>query len=392
MGLIKTLFYKGEYGEVLKSTYEGQAQIELELFSYVIGSLSFLGRTQEAEALYFAYQSKLNHTQVSYAYFFLALGLTRRSQYVKAKKYLIRNRNLSKSLQHKNFEIKFLVEQGISFFMFFHGQFEKSLAWSEKALASALGANDFWMRTLAQDLLANNLIQNGRIYEGLRHFEEALNLAAKMKNAAIINAIEISMLVFKCEYGIELAESFTELKNIYEKRKKYDGFSAANLGLELARQLTLKGQWKQASDVLNEISSAIFQSQNRRQEARYNLRWAELSYLKNEINMSLHYIRSGRRCLEFVDYTYEMQFNGLEMKIQGTEALKERQQELSLKYKNIKNDNILSRQSDNPSPHLNDSDDQIHQFLLKASENKKFSRSIIMTTGYFSWLNICFLI
>ena len=46
------------------------------------------------------------------------------------------------------------------------------------------------------------------------------------------------------------------------------------------------------------------------------MRWAEIFYLKNEAATALHYIRSGKRCLEFVDLTYEIQFLGLEIKVQ----------------------------------------------------------------------------
>jgi hypothetical protein len=123
MGLIKDLFYKGEYQEVLGKTYENPDQLKTENFVYVIGSLSFLGRIQEAEALYSASRTRINDTQKAYVYFFLALTWTRRSQYKKAKKYLLLNRSLSTSLKHENIEIKFLVEQGISFLLFFLRKF-----------------------------------------------------------------------------------------------------------------------------------------------------------------------------------------------------------------------------------------------------------------------------
>ena len=95
------------------------------------------------------------------------------------------------------------------------------------------------MRALAQDLLANNLVQNGRIHEGLKHFSEALNFSRKMQNQALVNAIEISTVVLSCEYGINLKVSTAKLKAYYQQRKELDGFSRANLGLELARQYTL---------------------------------------------------------------------------------------------------------------------------------------------------------
>lgn len=393
MGLIKGLFYKGEYHEVLEKTYEDPAQIKTEHFVYVIGSLSFLGRIQEAEALYSASRNRIDNTQKSYVYFFLALAWTRRSQYKKAKRYLLLNRSLSASLKHKNAEIKFLVEQGISFFLFFLGKFEKSLYWSEKSLASSMAVHDFWMMALAHDLLANNLIQNGHIHEALRHFREALNHSKRLKNSALINAIEISSTMFSCEYGINLNTSYKNLIERYNLVLNKDAFSTANLGLEYARQLTLRGEWKSAINKLNEISGLIFQSQNRRQEARFNLRWAEIYFLKNEPNTCLHYIRSGRRCLEFVDHTYEMQFLGLEKKVYE-QLLKQscpititdRLAELSLKFNNIKNNNILSRDSRFKKMKNQDSDDEIHRLLEKAEQNRKNARSIILETGYLSWL------
>lgn len=368
MGLIKTLFYKGEYLEVLHKTYENQQVTALGFFPYVIGSLSFLGRAQEAEAFFRAYRTVLNSNQRSYAYFFLALAWTRRSQFQQAKKYLLLNRSLSKKLKHRNAEIRYLMEQGISFFLFFLGKFEKSLQWNEKSMSSAIETHDFWMRALAQDLLANNLVKNGRIHEGLKHFSEALNYSRQLQNQALVNAIEISSVVISCEHGVNLKTSILKLKDFYLHRKELDSFSRANLGLELVRQYTLSGEWKSAIQCLNEISSKIFQSQNRRQEARFNLRWSEIHYLKNEPDICLHYVRSGRRCLEFVDHTYEMQFLSQEIKVLEAPELVQKLQALNLKFK------------------IAHTDDEIHHLLQRAAQGPKVARSVILSTGYLSWL------
>ena len=393
MGLIKELFYQGDYQQVLQRTFEDQNRIDLSLFSYIIGSLSFLGRIQEAESLYTVHKLKLTPVQKSYSYFFLALAWTRRSQYERAKKYLILNRALSKKGNAEDHEIRFLVQQGISFFLFFLGKFEKSLAWSEQSLTSAIATHDFWIRALSQDLLANNLIQNGRINEGLSYFTEALKNSIKLKNQALINAIEISSVVLSCEYGINLAESYQKLITYSKNKKQIDSFSIANLGLEHARQLTLRGEWKEAMVKLNEISNSIFQNQNRRQEARFNLRWAEIYFLKNEPDTCMHYIRSGRRCLEFVDHTYEMQFIGLEIKVAETllnqdvpQNLITRLNELRAKFNNVKNNNILARHPSWKNALAQPSDDEIHHLLEKAQQNPKAARKIIFEIGYFSWL------
>lgn len=397
MRSIKDYFYQGEYAQVLAKTYEDRSEIDHQNLNFIIGSLSFLGRTHEAEAFYLSQKSNFTDTQKAYAYFFMAVGLTRRSLYNKAKRCLLLNRKLSKRLNHENPEIKFLVEQGISFFLFYFGEFEKSLKWSQKALSSAMITQDFWMKSLSYDLLANNLIHTGQIHEGLRHFEQAIKFSSKLKNTALTEAIEVSHLIFRCEYGIDVQKSFNELENKLFSLGNKDGFTNANLVLEYARQLTLRGEWSVAQKKLAEISSSIYQSQNRRQEARLNLRWAEIFYLKNEATTALHYIRSGKRCLEFVDLTYEIQFLGLEIKIYKNlkkimhlSELTKRLLELSQKYKSIKNENILSREYNIKNSLVQSSDDMIHQLLLKASENPESAKKIILETNFFSWIYLFF--
>lgn len=397
MGFVKDNFYQGEYAEVLRQTYEDRQKIDPSSYSYIVGSLIFLGRTEEAHAFYRSLRKDLGPVEKAYTYFFLAIGLTRRSQYPEAKKYLILNKRLSKQMNHENAEIRFLVEQGISFFLYFLGQFEKSLGWSQKSLSSAMTTQDYWMKALSYDLLANNLIQTGKIREGLQQFDEAIKFARKLKNIALTQAFEISHLIFRCEYGIQMQTSFDELEKKFFSLADKDSFSKANLGLEYVRQLTLRGDWNSAIDKLEEISHVIYQSHNRRQEARLNLRWAEIYFLKNEPTSALHYIRSGKRCLEFVDQTYEIQFLGLEIKVYeklkrqaAPVELKQRLLELSIIYKSIKNNNILSRSVD---PSLSSgvapasSDDEIHQRLLEASQNESASRKVIFSTHFFSWIH-----
>ncbi len=396
MGLIKDNFYRGEYAQVLEKTYEDRKKIDPVNYSYIIGSLIFLGRLEEAISFYLIHKTEITETQKSYSYFFLAIGLTRQSQYTKAKKFLLLNRALSKKINHADPEIKFLVEQGISFFLYFLGQFEKSILWSYRALTSAMLTQDYWMKALCYDLLANNLIQTGQIYEGLKHFEQALKFANKSENKALAQAFEVSHLIFRCEYGIQLQESFEELENKLSLLQEKDSFSKANLGLEYARQLTLRGEWGLAIDQLEDISPLIYQSHNRRQEARLNLRWAEIYYLKNEASTALHYLRSGKRCLEFIDQTYEIQLLGLELKvyeklkkIPRPEELAERLTELSQKFTTIKNNHILSRETwsqQMATDRLNSSDDEIHLLLLKANKNQVAAKKIILETNFFSWI------
>ncbi len=171
------------------------------------------------------------------------------------------------------------------------------------------------MKALARDILGNTLIQNGQIHKGLQHLQLAIKYSKSSRNKSLIHAIETSELIFKNEYGVEIQDSFTKLFSKFNSSAGHDNFSKSNLGLELARQWTLRGEFQKASVVLESVAGAIYGAQNRRQEVRYNLRWAELCFLKNELATALHFIRSGEKSLNYVDQTYEIQLLGLEIKI-----------------------------------------------------------------------------
>ncbi|MBC7466672.1 MAG: DeoR family transcriptional regulator [Bdellovibrio sp.] len=393
MGFIDQLFYQGQYAEVLEKTYEDQSKIVIGHMPYIIGSLSFLGRVEEADAFFLAKQKSLSPVQKSYGHFFLSIAWTRRSHYKKARRHLKENQQIDRLENFNNAEIRFLVSQGISFFLYYFGQFQKSLTWSQKSLNAAMAIDNFWMKALSLDLLANNLIQNGRIFEGLSHFKQAIKFSNLLKNQALVQAMETSHLIFRCEYGIEIEASFKELNEKFRTLTVKDSFSKANLGLELARQLTLRGQYRDALATLDLISPYVYQSQNRRQEARLNLRWAECYFQKNELSTALHYIRSGKKSLEFVDQTYEIQFLGLEIKtykqmqpdLIPTEQQR-RLDELSTKFKTIMNENMISRQTKQSRSTLENSGDEIHLLLQKAESSEEEARKIILRTGFYSWI------
>jgi len=392
MGLIEQLFYQGRYQDVLEKTYDDQTGIQTQHMPFIIGSLSFLGRAEEAEALFHAKQKSLSAVEKSYGHFFLSLAWTRRSQYQKARKHLKENQLLDQSEKFKNQQIRFLVCQGISFFLFYFAKFQKSLGWSQRSLNAAMAEDNLWMKALSLDLLANNLIQTGHIFEGLSHFQQAIKFSKSLQNQALIQAIEISHLIFRCEYGIEIDESFKELQTKYETFSLRDSFSKANLGLELSRQLTLRGRYKETLDVLNQISSGVYQSQNRRQEARLNLRWAECYFQKNELSTALHYIRSGQRSLEHVDKTYKMQFLGLEIKAYKNltpqldiTSQQLQLQQLSEKFKTVVNENMQQRHSGKRSA-LESEEDQIHLLLQQAGQSDETAIKIILKTGFYSWI------
>lgn len=391
MDEIELLFYQGRYSQVLAKTYDDQNRINLDHTPFIIGSLGFLGRTEEAQAFFTAKEPQLKSVQKAYGHFFLSLSWTRKSQYKKAKKHLKLNQLIDQSEDFKNQEIRFLVTQGISFFLYYFGEFQKSLTFSQKSLKASMAIDNAWMKALSLDLLANNLIQSGRILEGLSHFNQAIKFAKVLKNDALSKAMENSHLIFRCEYGIDIAESFAELKQRFENDAAMDSFSKANLGLELARQYTLRGEFKMALTILDLISGLVYQSQNRRQEVRLNLRWAEIYFQRNELSTAIHFIRSAKKSLEHVDQTYEIQLLDLEIKLlekqgQPNPELESKLTALSQKFKTLSNQNRLQRKNKNLPLVLENLGDEIHELLMKAENSEQQARKIILQTGFYSWI------
>lgn len=382
MSGITNLFYQGEYSQILAA----RAKSDLD-HAFTIGSLCFLGRAEEAEN-YFKNKT-LGENEKSYCHFFLSLAWSRQSKFLKTKKYLRSNRLLAK--KNKTPEIQFLNEQGLSFYLFYLGQFKKSLNWSKKAISSASQLQNEWMKSLSYDLYANNLIQNGQIHQGLRYFELAIGCAQKNKNFAVVSAIETSYIITCAEYGINLNQTYQQMKKMMALNVHQDGFSNSNLALEMARQQTLRGEWLDAAEILNRASTHIFRGQNRRQEARLYLRWAEISFQKNDVSMCFHYIRAGLKCLNQVDQTYELQFLGLESKIyehllkqKVPSEISDKIRTLSKTYDSVKNKNILERSQGLAL--LKQNDDNIHDFLIQAAQDELSAKTIILKTQYFSWL------
>lgn len=257
----------------------------------LIGALSFLGRLDEALMLWKLKQHKLTKEQCSRVRFALALAKIRLSKFKSAK------RLLKESLQCSVASKRADVFQGIAIFHYYRGDFEKAVRFSQKALEHALALGDSYIHAFALDLNGHSLAQTGRRSAGIQKLKEALSLS---KRREAYNPFSLAILLYEAEAGLRPHSMVGELETALKSLPSEDSYSKANLSLELAQQLTIRGNWKEAQQTLDSISSDIYGFENRRQEAVLQIRLGELACLRGEYSMAAHFAQSAKRCVEHI--------------------------------------------------------------------------------------------
>ena len=98
-------------------------------------------------------------------------------------------------------EAKPFALQGVGFYLYFIGKFQKAAERAKHALRHSLKQNSPYIRFLATDLLGHCLVQLGRRAEGLRLLKNARDLALKADNANFAAAFASAALIYEAEAG-----------------------------------------------------------------------------------------------------------------------------------------------------------------------------------------------
>ena len=379
-------FLSGNYQQTILSSLDEKNKLACIELPGLIGSLCFSGRLLEAKKIYKENYDQLNSTEKSACRFFIGLACTRKSQYKSASK-IFRTNLKSLNVQSDSLQ-KFYVYQGIAFYLFFVGKFELSMKWALKSFDAAMDARDLYGRSLSTDLLAHIKLRLGEINVGLDLLKTAEKLSRQLGNKSVSEAIEIAELQYEAHYGYNRNLILGVLESKFEQLVTEDNYTRAAIGLELARQYTLRARFDLSEKMLEKISSNIFATENRRHEIQLNLRFAENYYQQGKPSMAWNYLRSARRCLNFeADKSFEIQIMGFEYKLFDESAREGIRQELKNKAKyfnTIINHNILSRLAIEPVRFQNH-EDLYHNFLLSI-ETLTDKTSKIIESGYLSLL------
>jgi tetratricopeptide (TPR) repeat protein len=310
---IETLFLSGQFMDVCEvledEAHAKQAQTHFPLW---IGSLVFTGNLDKALALYD--EKNLPKEHIIACRFYLSLGYIRKSQYQKARSVLAKNLN-EISATNSDWDL-FYIYQGIAFYRYFSGRYFVAKKYAQKAFSFSVKSRFVFGEMISKDLLAHCLVQIGQNREGLKLFEQALDMADKNKNEWLRAAIRISLLKFRAQFGMKPQEDLENLKKALAKLTPQDTYSIAELQLEMIRQYILRGQFTNAEQCFAVASEMIYKHQNRRQIATLNLRMSYMLYLQGQYMQALHIIRFAEQNIDnHIDLNLWTQMSGLKKMI-----------------------------------------------------------------------------
>jgi DNA-binding winged helix-turn-helix (wHTH) protein len=385
-------FQAGQYrkvaDELLTPATKAGKQARKQYVASLVAALSFLGRMEEASDLFDleAKASKQSLDRVA-ARFFLAIGWVRRSEYEKARAHFLEN---EKSAGASPLE-SFFVHQGKTFFLYYTGRLLECLSEAALSRRAAIASANLFARCLATDALGHAQVKAGEINLGLDHLAEAEKLAGRLGNKSLASAISISRELYSFEFGLG-RNSVDRLEGLWEKGGPENNYSQSNVALELARQLTLRGQYARAARVLENTAPSIYSSQNRRQEIQLNLRLSELAGRRGAFFEAHHFLWFCRRLINReVDGSLELMALGIELKLSQAEGKKEEEARLTERIRHL-GENFPSTRNRNLqcrlgqlAPNEENPEDKVHLCLKAAREGKLEDRlEAVLKKGFFA--------
>lgn len=393
---VPNLFLEGRFAEVCDAFESKKApQKNSEIFPFWIGSLIFSGQLEKAQIL--SKQLALTSSSQCACRFYLALGLIRNSQYKEGQRHLIENLRYLRDHQDSVSALeKFFIYQGIAFYRFFCGRFSNGKKYAELAYANAVNDGFLFGEMLSKELLAHSLVQTGQVHLGLRNFLETLSVAKKHKSW-LAPTIEIAVLKFKFQFGIENEQTLVQLETAFEKIETRDVYSKGELLLEMIRQYILRGQFTKAEETVTKASDIIYKSQNRRQMALFNLRMAYVLFLQGQYTQSLHILRFAEQNVDStIDRNLWVQITGLKLKLyRDLKKSTEAQQilaELGDKSNNSQScvhKKMMARNA-GQTHEFAKGEDPIGDLLDEVANGNPKAPEMVLKSGYYGLLHKCY--
>jgi hypothetical protein len=325
---VSKAFFRGNYREALELGLAPGARKPSDTdLPFLIGALGFQGRRDEAQALFARREKSLSESARIASRFFLGISFCRHGEYAKARAYLATN--ITEGKRSKDRVSHFYLLQGLGFYRYICARFESARKSAEGALAQATWAGFGYGIALAGDLLGHNLVQLGRIREGLGQLEEAERAAGRIGDGGLARSIRMSGLVYRAQFGLKPSRDLRDLESALVKLDPQNSYAQSNLLLEIANQLLLRGRLAEASQSLSEASTRIYRSRHLRHGNLLSLRLAELSFRAGQSASALHSVKSVRALLdERHDRVLLLMALGLELKLLRELGLSEAEDEV----------------------------------------------------------------
>ena len=369
----KLLFYKGMFSECLEH-YENTDKV----FPVTIGAMVFLGKIEEARASYKKnYSSANDHSEEDYflATFFMILGLVRVSEYKEAELTIDKLRSSSRN------SASYVIIQAEAFLDYYYGRTNLSLEKATAVYRSALAENDLYFQILSLDLMGHAHIQKGEVFQAIDYFKQALKHSQKIKNKALVNTLELTIRKFELRFfSLDKATEFLI--------EETDHYSHLDLSLEIINQTILRSEYETAQKMLNDLGTQVYIKKNRRQMAKFQLRYCFFHLVKGQPMQALNLIEATEKYLVAgVDNELLLQLYGLKFDIykslavddQTISKIKKIILELSQNTQSLKNEIFLYRRGlTQKIPQLLSSNDSVGEMLIALKSQEQNSRDLIL--------------
>lgn len=383
-------FYSGKYKDALQILGRKPLLLNdsesLQNASLQVGSMIFTGEFDEAKSLFdLAIQNNVSDpAYLIPSRFFLGMGEIRRSQYKKANQWMIENIRLTRKFSIKDGRLLFFKYQGLVLVHFYRGNFKKCADYAKKAYLASFESDFIYGQALALDALGQSLCQMGEVQRGLYELNRSLKLAKTLGNGGLTTALEVSLLRFRSQYGLNASETISDCERLLKMGGAQNNFTRAEIYLEMTRQYILRGQGTKARRLLDQASQTIYENGNKRQLVRFNHRFAYLLYLQGESWAALALAKSVKSNLDpYVDMIFFRQLEGLERKIEKSLKIPPSlpQQKTGI---NFMDHRILTREMDPTQSTSHAAEDPLGDLIDYVHRHKKNSLPEILQSGFLS--------
>ena len=251
----RDIFLRGDYADVVARGTSAGAPAGC--IPYLIGALAYVGRKEEAEALFEANGSDFSSTAASACLFFLGIARCRAGDFHRGQTYLARNLRLARR-RGASAKTRFFAIQGLGFYRYVSCRYARSARIAERAFAIAAGARFVYGMALASDLLGHGLCQTGFVEAGISRLQDAKRLAAELGDGGLARSIGASTVAYRAQFGLESKTAVESLERAFADLAPQNAHAGVSLLLELANQLALRGRLESAISALDRCSTLIY--------------------------------------------------------------------------------------------------------------------------------------
>jgi IclR helix-turn-helix domain len=249
---IEQLFCRGAHIDIVKLAVDSPtASYELSDLSFVIGSLVFVGRSDDAFALYRqelrnGADTLTEQLRLAGCRFFLCIAECRAGRYGSAERLC--RENIPFIPLARNAALgRFFFHQGMGLVHYFRGQIRHAMRHATRARSSALLAKFPYGRMLALDLLGHTNVQLGKAHVGLALLEQSAELATGFGFSTHARTTHAALLDYRLRLGMSDA---AELDELFAGLSAEDSYSQRLLANNIAIALALRGDRKRADIAL----------------------------------------------------------------------------------------------------------------------------------------------